>query len=128
MYIKPILDLKYPVGSSVQLISNITFFLILLSSIFARICHNASMQNNKTIQSFAVSDVKNLDLVDGYDIDNESYRECLVSFEYDNMLWEGYLECDPNHLEDFNCGEIVDCEMVAPAHVEVAGMTVLMPR
>ena len=77
------------------------------------------------MQSVSVSDVKNLDLVDGYDIYNESYRECLVSFEFDNMIWEGYLECDPNHLENFNSGEITDCEAYA---LEVAGMVVLMPR
>lgn len=87
------------------------------------------MQNNKTtMQSVSVSDVKYLDLVDGYDIEDPTYRECLVSFEFDNMMWEGYLECDPKHLEDFNSGEITDCQAYAPAHVEVAGMVVVMPR
>ena len=86
------------------------------------------MQNNKTTQSFAVSDVIDLDLVNPYDIDDESYRECDVSFEYDNMFWQGCLECIPKHLEEFNSGEITNCEAYAPAHVVVAGMTVLMPR
>jgi len=83
------------------------------------------MQNNKTI---SVSDVTSLDLLNVIEMFKANWGVCLVSFEFDNMLWEGELQCDPDHFEDMNDGLIVECEMIAPAHVEVAGMTVLMPR
>ena len=86
------------------------------------------MQNNKTMQSVAVSDVTSLDLVDQIEMFKANWGVCLVRFEFDNMLWEGELQCDPDHFEDMNDGLIVECEMIAPAHVEIAGMNVLMPR
>jgi len=98
------------------------------SLLFVSSCHNASMQNKRTMQSVAVSDVTSLDLLRVIEMHKANWGPCLVSFEFDNMLWEGELQCDPDHFEDMNDGLIVECEMTAPAHVEVAGMNVLMPR
>jgi len=86
------------------------------------------MQNKNYMQSIAVSDVKNLEFIEEIEMFKGNWGACLVRFEYDNMLWDGELQCDPDHFEDMNDGQIVECEMIAPAHVEVAGMTVLMPR
>jgi len=80
------------------------------------------------MQSVAVSDVTSLDLLEEIEMFKANWGVCLVSFEFNNMRWHGELQCDPDHFEDMNDGLIVECEAVEPAHIEVAGKIVLLPR